>query len=126
LINYNIWEALIRDAILSGSVPITHEQMFRLLTPVLSDNNNNLLHHFSYNHLDQLTQIIQMNSFEEYYVTKKKMFPIFFNFFGQTQLSIALQSNDNASFYKLLDIFLKMQSYFESSYLVGGWLLSAF
>ena len=109
-----------------GTVPITHEQMFRLLTPVLSDNNNNLLHHFSYNHLNQMTQIIQMNCFKEYYVIKKKMFPIFFNFFGQTQLSIALQANDIASFYKLLETFIKMQSYFESSYLVGGWLLSAF
>jgi hypothetical protein len=100
--------------------------MFRILTPVLSDNNNNLLHHFSYNHFDKLTQILELNSFSDYYNTQKKMFPIFYNFFGQTQLSIALQANDYKSFYKILDIFIEMQPYIESSYLVGGWLLNAF
>jgi len=55
-----------------------------------------------------MTQIIQMSSFEDYYVIKKKMFPIFFNFFGQTQLSIALHANDYASFSKLLETFIKM------------------
>jgi hypothetical protein len=126
LINYDIWESLIRDALLNGIIPSNHDQMFRILTPVLSDNNNNLLHHFSYNHFDQLTQILELKSFSDYYNTQKKMFPIFYNFFGQTHLGIALQANDFKSFHKLLDMFIEMQPYIESSYLVGGWLLNAF
>lgn len=51
---------------------------------MLSDNNNNLLHHFSYSHLDTLELILEMPGFESYYNTENKMFPIFYNFFGET------------------------------------------
>jgi hypothetical protein len=93
---------------------------------VLSDNNNNLLHHFSYNHLDSLEMIVEMPGFESYYDVEKKMFPIFYNFYGETQINIALLAHDNPSFYKLLDIFVKMQACLESSFLVNSWLLKAF
>jgi len=92
----------------------------------MSDNNNNLLHHFSYNQLDTLEMILEMPSFESYFVIEKKMFPIFFNFYGETQINISLLAHDNASFYKLLDIFVKMQACIESSFLVNSWLLKAF
>ena len=126
LLEYNIWESLIRDAMLHGTVAITHDQIFRFLTPVLSDNNNNLLHHFSYNHLDSLEMILEMPGFESYFTIDKKMVPIFYNFFGETQINIALLAHDNASFYKLLDTFIKMQACLESSFLVNSWLLRAF
>lgn len=69
---------------LQGTVAITHDQIFRFLTPVLSDNNNNLLHYFSYNQLDTLDLILEMPGFESYYHVENKMFPIFYNFFGET------------------------------------------
>ena len=125
-LEYNIWESLIRDGMLQGNIPITHDQLSRFLTPVMTDHNNNLLHHFSYNHLDQLETILEMPGFEEYFNTEKKMFPIFYNFFGETQINIALLAHDNPSFYKLLDAFVKMQSCIESSFLVSTWLLHAF
>lgn len=78
---------------LQGSLPVTNDQIFRLLTPVLTDNNNSLLHHFSYNYFERLKAILEMSSFQDYYKTQKKMFPIFYNFFGQSQISIALQAN---------------------------------
>ena len=54
------------------------------------------------------------------------MFPIFYNFFGQSQITIALMAHDNKSFYKLLDVMITQQNCMESSYLVGSWLLNAF
>lgn len=107
-------------------MPITHDQLTRFLTPVITDANNNLLHHFSYNHLEQLQSILEMPGFEEYFNTEKKMFPIFYNFFGETQISTALLAHDKESFYWLLKTLIKVQSCIESSFLVGSWLLQAF
>ncbi len=70
--------------------------------------------------------IVEMPGFESYYDVEKKMFPIFYNFYGETQINIALLAHDNPSFYKLLDIFVKMQACLESSFLVNSWLLKAF
>jgi hypothetical protein len=53
------------------------------------------------------------------------MFPIFFNFFGETQLTIALSAHDNKSFYKLMNTFIDMQGCQESSFLVNAWFLKA-
>jgi hypothetical protein len=36
------------------------------------------------------------------------MFPIYFNFFGESQLTIALSAHDNASFYALLQLFIEL------------------
>lgn len=83
-INYNIWESIIRDAMVNGDIEITFDQMPRFLTPTISDHNNNLLAYFSYNNLKKLNEILNLPGFEEYYITEKKMFPIFFNFFGET------------------------------------------
>jgi len=41
-----------------------------------------LLFHFCYNKPDILEEIINIPGFEEYYKADKKMFPIFYNFFG--------------------------------------------
>jgi len=125
-LDYNIFESLIRDGMLQGQIPITHDQLRRFLTPVMTDHNNSLMHHFSYNHLEQLETIIEMPGFEDYYKVDKKMFPIYYNFFGETQINIALLAHDNDSFYRLLAILIKMQSCIESSFLVSNWLLSAF
>lgn len=92
----------------------------------MTDHNNNLLHHFSYNRLDQLETILEMPGFEDYFDLDKKMFPIFYNFFGETQINIALSAHDNPSFYKLLDVFVRLQPCIESSFLVSTWLLKAF
>ena len=67
-----------------------------------------------------------MPGFEEYYIKEKKMYPIYFNFFGQSQIQLSLKAHDNKSFYKLMDIMIKLQGVVESSYLVNSWLLGAF
>jgi hypothetical protein len=100
--------------------------MNRFLTPVITDHCNNLLFHFCYNSYEKLEKIITMPGFEEYYISSKKMHPIFYNFFGQSQITIALMAHDNKSFYKLLDVMISMQNCFESSFLVNSWLLGAF
>ena len=82
--------------------------MPRFLTPAISDHNNNLLAYFSYSNHKKLDEILNMPGFEEYYISEKKMFPIFFNFFGETQLTIALSAHDNISFYKLMNTFINM------------------
>jgi hypothetical protein len=43
-----------------------------------------LLHHFSYKRHEVLERLLNMPGFETYYSATKKMFPIFFNFFGET------------------------------------------
>lgn len=67
-----------------------------------------------------------MPGFTEYYNVEKKMFPIFYNFFGETQINIALLAHDNASFYVLLDTLIEMQSTIENSFLINTWLIEAF
>ena len=47
------------------------------------------------------------------------MYPIYFNFFGQSQIQLSIKAHDNISFYKLMDIMVKMQGVFESSFLVS-------
>lgn len=57
-LRYDIWESFIRDAMLQGTLKVTHELLDRLVAPVISDYGNNLLHHFSYHHLAQLEEIL--------------------------------------------------------------------
>jgi hypothetical protein len=91
-----------------GEIEITYDQMHRFLSPVISDHNNSLLSHFSYEQAEKLEHIIGLPGFQEYYVPGKKMFPIYFNFFGESQLTIALSAHDNASFYALLQLFIEL------------------
>ena len=83
----------------SEAIEVTYDKMRRFLTPVISDHNNNLLAHFSYNKAEQLESLLSMPGFQEYYVSEKKMFPIFCNFFGETHITMALLAHDNKSFY---------------------------
>ena len=48
-----------------------------------------------------------MPGFETYYIKEKKMYPIYFNFFGQSQIQLALRAHDNKSFYRLMDVMIK-------------------
>ena len=73
-----------------------------------------------------MTEILSMPGFLDYYDASKKMFPIFYNFFGETHINIALLAHDNASFYILLDTFIEMQSSIENSFLINTWLIEAF
>ena len=76
--------------------------------PAISDNNNNLLAYISYINIDNLKKVLNMPMFEQFYRKEKKMFPIFFNFFGESQLNMALLANDHESFYRLQVLFVKM------------------
>jgi hypothetical protein len=80
--NYNIWESILRDALATEKMEITYIQLKRFLTPVITDHGNNLLFNICYNQEKKLENILSMPGFEAYYVKEKKMFPIYFNFFG--------------------------------------------
>lgn len=82
--NYNIWESILRDALATGKMEITYEQINRFLSPVITDHGSNLMFHFCYNNADKLDEIMNLPGFEEYYLPEKKMFPIYYNFFGET------------------------------------------
>lgn len=82
--NYDIWESIIRDAMVNGNCEITYDQIWRFLSPTISDHNHNLTFYFCYNQIDKLNEISALPGFEEYYDAEKKMFPIYFNFFGET------------------------------------------
>lgn len=45
--NFTIWEAMLREGILKGNVEINDNQLDRILSPVLGDNNDCLLHKMS-------------------------------------------------------------------------------
>ena len=124
--NYNIWESIFRDAIATERLQITYDQINRFLSPVITDHGNNLLFHFCYNKPEKLEEIINLPGFEEYYKSDKKMFPIFYNFFGVSQIKIALAAHDNKSFYKLMFVLINMQDTFESSFLINSWMITAF
>jgi hypothetical protein len=51
-----------------GEIEITYDQMHRFLSPVISDHNNSLLSHFSYEQAEKLEHIIGLPGFQEYYV----------------------------------------------------------
>lgn len=97
--NYNIYESIFRDALATERIEITYDQMPRFLSPVITDSGNNLLFHFCYNHPDKLEEIINQPGFEKYYRADRQMFPIFYNFQGVSQMTIALAALDYASFY---------------------------
>jgi hypothetical protein len=92
---------------------------------VLTDSNNNLLAYVSYMQHEKLESILSMPGFDVYYLESYKMFPIFFNFHGESQLTMALAANDTTSFNLLLQAFIKHQSYPESAYLVNAWFMKA-
>jgi hypothetical protein len=97
--NYNICESIFRDAMATERMDITYDQINRFLTPVITDHGNNLLFHFCYNHPEKLEEILNLPGFEEYYKADKKMYPIFYNYFGVNQITVALAAHDNKSFY---------------------------
>lgn len=66
-----------------------------------------------------LESILSMPGFEDYYVKEKKMFPIYFNFLGKSQIQLSFEAHCYKSFYKLLEIMVKMQGVLESSNLVN-------
>ncbi len=105
---------------------ITYNQMKRFLTPVITNHSNNLLFNICYNQCEKLEKILSMPRFEEYYIKDKKMYPIYFNFLVQSQIQLSLKAHDNNSFFKWMDVMIKLQSCIESSHLVNSWLLRAF
>lgn len=54
------------------------------------------------------------------------MFPVFYNFLGETQIDIALNGQDFDSFLRLVKLLVEQQNCIESSFLIEKWLLRAF
>jgi hypothetical protein len=54
LFDINIWDILIRQGLINRSVEISPYQKERIVYPVLSNHNKNLLHIFSANNYEAL------------------------------------------------------------------------
>ena len=52
--DFNIFEQVISNGILSGKVKITSQQLTRICSPVLCNNNKSLLHYLCYRRYDDL------------------------------------------------------------------------
>ena len=59
---FTIWECLIRERLGEGSIEIDENQLHRLINPVLSDNNENLIHKLSRHNLPKLRKIFDGTS----------------------------------------------------------------
>ena len=94
------------------------------MRPVIGDYNRNLIHHLSKNQHDLLEQIIEMPGVESFYSQQLTKTPIFFNFFGQTQLQLALNARDQESFYSLMELLLTHQNNMRNAYLVSPFLIN--
>ena len=92
---------------------------------MLYDYNQNLIHHLSYNKKEKLVKILEMPSLETYYKKIEHRYPIFFNFFGQSQINLALKATDYESFYILIDQLLSYQDSIKNSYMVNSFLIQA-
>ena len=122
---FTIWEALIRQGLLHGRVEINDGQLQRLTAPVLSDNNESLIHKLSRHNLPRLTKVFQGTSIGETRDDANKRYPIFLNFDGKSPLDLALDYSDFDSFQFLLAQTINIQQGFESAYLVDSWLVQA-
>jgi hypothetical protein len=96
-----------------------------VLTPVLYDNNQNLIHHLSFNKKEKLVEILEMPSVAMFYNKIEHRYPIFFNFFGQSQINLALEATDYESFYILQELMLAYQDSIKNSYMVNSFLIRA-
>ena len=74
------------------------------MNPVLSDNNENLVHKLSHHNIEKLHQIFSGTdagiSQED---LDQKRYPIFFNFDGKSPIDMALDASDFDSFHLLLN-----------------------
>jgi hypothetical protein len=107
--DFTILEAMIRDALVESRIEITHHQLERVLTPVMSDNNNNVIHHLSFNNLEKIESILEMPGVDHYYGRNNDQYPIYFNFLGLSQINLSLKARDFKTFYLLLDILMDYQ-----------------
>lgn len=86
---------------------------------MLSDHNNNLIHHLSFNKKEKLEEILAMPGVQKYYSKYEHCRPIFFNFFGQSQLDLAFEATDYETFQVLIDVLLLYQESITHSYLIN-------
>lgn len=66
-----------------------------------------------------------MPSVETFYKKIEHRYPIFFNFFGQSQIELALEATDYESFYIFVTLLLKYQDSIKNSYMVNSFLIDA-
>lgn len=92
---------------------------------MLYDNNQNLIHHLSFNKKEKLVEILEMPSVAMFYNKIEHRYPIFFNFFGQSQINLALEATDYESFYILQELMLAYQDSIKNSYMVNSFLIRA-
>lgn len=58
---------------------------------MLGDKNRNLIHHLSASHYNMLSDILKMPGFHSFYLRYQDKDPIFFNFYGDTPMTLALK-----------------------------------
>ena len=54
-------------------------------------------------------EILELSAFEEFYKKIPNRHPIFFNFFGQSQINLAFAATDFESFYIFIDTLINYQ-----------------
>ena len=62
---------------------------------------------------------------EIYYKKIEHIYPIFFNFFGQSQIELALEATDYESFYILIELLLSYQDSIKNSYIINSFFIRA-
>jgi hypothetical protein len=82
------------------------------LTPVLSDNNKNLLHHFAIqNNLLQLEAVFKNCDFDKlskFINREQKLFPFFLDFDGESAMDYAISQKLSHTFYLLVEKLIQL------------------
>lgn len=87
---FNIFEAIIRNAIIAEKIAISDTQLDRICSPVLSDNNKSVLHHLSYRRFNNLQTLFLKTNISDYINTAEKHFYFFMDFDGKSPLDFAI------------------------------------
>jgi hypothetical protein len=118
LIDINIWDMLIRQGLINGTVEINSQQTERIIYPVLCNENKNLLHIFSRNNFKALEEIFLKCEIEDCLNKSQKMFPLFKDFKNMSPLDYAYEKKNIKMVNFLLKKMIEFQDGFESQHLL--------
>jgi hypothetical protein len=118
LIDINIWDMLIRQGLINGTVDISSQQTERIIYPVLCNENKNLLHIFSRNNFKALKEIFLKCELEDCLDKSQKTFPLFKDFKNMSPLDYAYEKKNIQMVYFLLKKMIEFQDGFESQHLL--------
>ena len=120
LLDINIWDILIRQGLINRTVEISPYQKERIVFPVLSNDNKNLLHIFSVNNFEALQEVFLKCEIESCLDFSKKLFPIFKDLKNKSPLEYAYENKQYLLFNFLLRKLIEFQDCFESQHLLNS------